>query len=245
MACPTTFQELQNLPCFVINMDKDANRFEQCKTRLDNAGFTNVLRWRAVDGNIKDELAAGWAMHGNPSFDATDARFMDTENSGFKQGIMLSHMGVWKHMITNDVPWAIIWEDDVVFHKDWASLAPAYFDATPKDYDLLYMGHHCGCGKPFQILKVPVFCCQAMVVSLDGIKTLYSRILNEPNGIRTLDCLIYEFMVQTFTENKPFCNWYAWNAEMFPDETVSKHPQHAHKDTGLVFQEYIQERTHH
>ena len=170
---------------------------------------------------------------------------MDTANSGFKHGTLLSHMGVWKHIIDAKIPWAIIWEDDVLFHKDWATLAPAYFEGTPKDYDLLYMGHHCGCGRPFQILKVPVYCSHAMVVSLNGAKTIYERFLTEPNGVRTIDCLINHFMMQALTENKAFCNWYAWNAEMYPDETASKHPQHAHKDVGLVFQEYVQERTHH
>jgi hypothetical protein len=34
-----------------------------------------------------------------------------------------------------------------------------------------------------------------------------------------------------------FCNWYAWNAEMFPDATAVKVFEHEQKDQGLIFQE--------
>jgi GR25 family glycosyltransferase involved in LPS biosynthesis len=227
-------------------MDKDKDRFEQCKSRLVNAGFANIVRWSAVNGKDSELVSNEWAKHGTHiKFDESDVRFMDTVSSGFKQGTLLSHMSLWKHFMTKEIAYGIVIEDDVIFHKDWDTLAPEYYTNTPNDYDMVYMGHHCGCGKPYQILRVPVFCTQAMIVSLNGATTLYNRFLNEPNGVRTIDCLINTFMTQALVQNKPFCNWYVWNAEMYPDETASKHPQHAHKDMGLVFQEYIQERTHH
>jgi hypothetical protein len=36
-----------------------------------------------------------------------------------------------------------------------------------------------------------------------------------------------------------FCNWYAWNAEMFPDITANKVPDFKDKDTGLIFKENL------
>jgi len=90
-----------------------------------------------------------------------------------------------------------------------------------------------------------VYCLQAVIITHAGAQTLYHKIVSEPLGVRTIDCMIATFMAQHLQTGPTFLKWYAWNAESFPDKSVTKHPQHAHKDQGLVFQEYIQERTHH
>ena len=246
MTIPQTWEELLNGPVYVINMDRDSDRLITCTERLSKAGFTNINRWKAVDGRM-DNISEEWSKYGNPLFDSSDTRFLDIKESPFKQGAILSFLGLYKHIIDNNIPWVVIFEDDVVFHNAWNELGPMYFNATPKDYDLLYMGHHCGCGKPYKILKVPVYCQHATILSLKGVTDIYNRVLSEPSGIRTLDCLINHFMYQSlaFPKVMPFSNWYVWNTEMFPDNTASKDPQHAHKDMGLVFQEYIKERSLH
>jgi GR25 family glycosyltransferase involved in LPS biosynthesis len=247
MAIPQTWEELLNGPVYVINMDRDSERLITCKERLSKAGFKNINRWKAVDGRM-DNISEEWAKHGSPLFDPSDTRFLDIKGSPFKQGTLLSYLALWKNIIDNNIPWLTIFEDDIVFHATWNELAPIYFNATPKDFGLLYMGHHFGYNDIIhKILKIPVYCTHAHVITLDGAKELYKRFLSEPSGVRTIDCMINYFMGSSLISPsaKPFINWYVWNASMFPDNTASKHPQHAHKDMGLVFQEYIKERSLH
>jgi GR25 family glycosyltransferase involved in LPS biosynthesis len=187
-----------------------------------------------------DDLNKAWSVHGSPKLDPSDHKFLDLKNHPYKQGNILSHMSIWKHMIDNDIPWAFTCEDDIVFHKDWKTLAPAYFNATPKNYDLCYVGHHCGCGRPYNILKVPVYCNQATIVTNEGAKKIYHQILNDPNGVRTNDCMLYDYMIKSLQNPaQEIFNWYAWNAEMFPDKTANKHPQKLDLDVGLAFQENL------
>lgn len=226
-------------PTFLINMDRQTERLASSWERLAAAGFTDVRRWVAVDGS-RDDMEAAWKAHGSPKFDPIDPPFADlSKGCPSKQGIALSHLDLLKHIVDTGISHAVIFEDDLVFHKDFAELAPQYFNATPKDYDMCYIGHHCGCGAPYQILNVPVYCTHAYMITHAGAKTLYDRILQEPAGVRTIDCIINHFMMRAYKHKVPFLTWYVWNGESFPDETARKHPDHANKDMGLVFQEWL------
>jgi GR25 family glycosyltransferase involved in LPS biosynthesis len=120
-------------------MDRCTERLALSESRIRNAGFKNVHRHRAVDGKNEGELQEAWARHGNPLLNMEDVEFVDTYKHG-KQGCSLSHFDVWKDIVDNSIPYAIIFEDDVEFHKDFATLAPTYWLNTPKDFDVLYMG---------------------------------------------------------------------------------------------------------
>lgn len=232
-----TWDEIQAAPAYVVNMDRQPDRLQVSTRRMADAGYTNIIRWRATDGRT-DDLDAAWKAHGSPKLDAHDIHFVNVADHPYKQGTLLSHLSLWKHIINNEIPVATIFQDDIVFHKDWHQLAPAYFEAMPKDFQMCYMGHHCGCGLPYEILRVPVYCDHAVIITLAGARILYDRILREPDGVRTIDCIIHDFQVKDVHEGVPFLNWYAWNAERFPDDTVQKNPEHGHKDQGLVFQDY-------
>jgi hypothetical protein len=86
---------------------------------------------------------------------------------------------------------------------------------------------------------------QSVLITNEGAKYLIDKILYYPKGVRTLDCMINDAMSQALINQDPgtdgisndFCNWYVWNAEMFPDETALKFPQFIEKDKGLIFQE--------
>lgn len=236
---------LLEAPAFLISLDRQPTRYASASERVSAAGYVDVRRWAAVDGKqenaLESGLAAEWAVHGSPKFDPRDTWFADLSlGHTHKQGTVLSHLNLLKHIIDNAIPLANVFEDDIVFHKDFATLAPAYYGATPKDYDMLYIGHHCGYGAPYHILSVPVYCTHAYVITLAGAKILYNRMINDPVGMRAIDCQINDFMVQAYMNKVPFLKWYVWNAEFFPDPTASKHPNSGHKDMGLVFQECLE-----
>lgn len=232
------WDDIVHAPVYVVNLDRQPQRLTTSIDRIRATGFNNVSQWKAVDGQNTDDLVTAWvSVCGIPKFDPSDEPFA---SHPYKQGIFLSHITLWKHIMEQDAPYTVIFEDDVVFHKDWHTLAPAYYDATPKDYDVLYMGHHCGYGKPSHILNIPVFCLQAMIVTKAGAAKLYNKILGDPAGVSTIDVMLFRYMCDAYRNNKPdtLCTWYCWNGEHFPDDTASKYPEHAHKDQGLVFQEW-------
>jgi len=254
---PTTWGEFLDGQTFIINLERKPERLEKSMKRIKEAGFTNIKRFPAIDGrsaNAIDTMAQLWKTeHGNPQFEPTDGKFNDPINHPHHQAIMLSHLAVLKEIINNRIPWSIVFEDDVVFHRNWELLAPKYFEITPPNYDMLYMGHHCGCGFDAHVARIPVYCLQAYGITLAGAEILYNKIINEPRGVRTIDCMLWDYMCEALqkpiqppdeTENAPpprpegYINWYAWNGEQFLDKTAKKNPEYAHKDQGLVFQEY-------
>jgi len=253
---PSSWGDFLDGHVFIINLDKKPERLQNALARVKDAGFTNINRFVAIDGKTADMPNIWNTEHGNPRFEPTDGKFNDPINHPHHQAIMLSHLGVLKEIIEKEIPWSIVFEDDVVFHNKWDILAPKYFEITPPNYDMLYMGHHCGCGFDAHVARIPVYCLQAYGITLEGAKILYKKIIEDPAGVRTIDCMIWDYMCeclrnplnippkdaeqQNSLPERPigFINWYAWNGEQFPDTVAKKDPTTAHKDQGLVFQEY-------
>lgn len=233
-----TYADLLNAPCFVVNMDKCQERLKLSIDRIKAAGFTNVKRFRATDATV-DSLPDAWAAHGSPKFDPSDTEFVDYPG---KQGCMLSHLFLWKHIIDNNVASAVVFEDDVCFHRDWERLAPKYFEYTPQDYDVLYMGSQMDIVTKGHITRVPVFCTHAYVITLEGATKLYNLLVHEPRGVRTIDCMLIDhmkaMMFDTTKLDAPMLFvWYVWNATMLPDPKAFQSADWAKRNSGLVFQD--------
>jgi hypothetical protein len=157
----------------------------------------------------------------------------------FIPAILLSLLNLLKHIIDNNLQIATIFEDDIIFHKNWNALAYKYYEITPNDFDMIYIGQHCGKGFNSHVAKdFPIYALHAFIITLDGAKYLYNKIINDPDGVWTSDCMIFKYMSNKHSEKDEFLTWYIWNSDMFPDNTYSKHPTHGNKDGGLVFQEY-------
>lgn len=236
---------LLSLPVFVINMDRCVDRLQATMKNIKDAGFMNINRFRAVDATNPDELATAWKVHGDPQFDPARIEFVKYKG---EQGCMLSHLNAWKHIIDNKIPMAVVFEDDVYFHKDWEKLSKLYWGSTPPPpmWDILFMGNQMEIKAPGEILRVPVYCSHAYVLTLNGAQRLYNHVLSKsafPNGICAIDCLLIETMwklcmQQTpITESAPF-NWLVWNGTMFRDERATIDPEWTKRNTGIVFQDH-------
>lgn len=90
-------------PIYVINLDRDVERWQRMQQVTRAADLPNVQRFSAINGK-------------------------DMENDKFKEGTTwlgrqlqpvgvlgcaMSHMALWKKIVADKVPWAIILEDDV------------------------------------------------------------------------------------------------------------------------------------
>lgn len=226
---------LSSCPAFVINMDKCKDRWDKATVRISDAGFQNVHRFRGVDATT-DDLALAWQQHGSPNFDPYDTEFVTYKG---KQGCMLSHLNLWKNeIIDKKLPMAVVFEDDVCFHSVWHQLAPRYWDATPKEFDVLYIGSQIDWYIDGHIIKTPVFCTHAYVITLQGATLLYDTLLKDPAGVRTIDCMLIDHM-KRHVFRKVTCpfDWYVWNGMPFPEKDALADPHWAKRNTGLVFQD--------
>jgi len=228
-----TWTHVLNLPSFVVNMTECSERLALTQDRLSKAGFTQLHRWDAVDARDPVQLGNGWNMVGNPAFAKTDAEFIEYKG---KQGCFLSHILLWQHIIDNGIEIANVFEDDVCFHNQWHELAHKYWEATPRDWDVLYMGSQIDYMMPSHILRTPVFCTHAYVITLEGARKCLSATLGDPDGVRTIDCMLIDAMKADLMGVKP-CpfNWYAWNGTLFADPAAFT--KWEKRNSGLVFQD--------
>ena len=221
-----TFNDLLNAPCNVINLAKNTERWKISEERIKQAGFTNFERFNAID---TDHLEENWKLLNNPK--VAHNKDVYFEKYLGKQGCFLSHMFIWKDIIEKEIPYTTIFEDDVLFHHDWNNLAPAYFKNTPNNYDILYLGAQFEAVSEFHIDKVPVYCTHAYVITFEGAKKLYNLILNNTDGVYTIDGMLLELM------KKGAFNWYVWNGQTFypsPDELNNRCSS---RNNGLVYQD--------
>ena len=242
---PKTWQEFLGAPVFVISLARCEDRWETTRGRLADAGFLDIRRWDAVDAadagtgtGANDALTSGWLRHGEPKMDASDHEFCVSYRG--KQGCMLSHLDLMAHVIAERIPYFIVMEDDVLFHPQWPVLAPAFYDATPKDYDLLYMGSQLEATSQYSIVRLPCFCTNAMAMTLAGAEKVYRFLLSQPRGVRTIDCMLKDhqtMVIAVGTGARAAFEWYVWNGALFPTETAVMDKDWTKRNTGLVFQD--------
>jgi GR25 family glycosyltransferase involved in LPS biosynthesis len=219
-------------------MDKCTDRLDIATTRIKDVNFRNVSRFAGLDSET-DDLHAAWAKFGSPKFDPSDPEFVKYPG---KQACALGHYNIWIDIIQKNIPYAVVFEDDVEFHKEFKNLAPIYWLNTPRDFDILYFGAQIESPhitKDDHIVVAPVFCTHAYVITHAGAKKLYDICINDPRGTRTIDCMIIDKMHHALATNGNECAfmWYAWNATGFQDENRFKRKDWAKRNMGLVFQD--------
>ena len=234
---PTTYQEFLDAPCKIINLDRNVDRFNTSLERIHAAGFTNVSRFSAVNAKDTDALRRGWEMVGFPNIAYRYDMSIMTQLG--VQGCFLSHFAIWKEIIDNKIPYMMVFEDDVLFHSKWHELCPQYFEHTPKDYEIIYLGNRNDNEKTACIHKnVPVYCTHAMLLTYNGVKKLWDMLLNLSIGVYPIDDMIRGAMIGM--KNTHPMSIYTWNvADFFPCDLHKMSFEWTRRNNGLVFQDEI------
>ncbi|MGI9254002.1 MAG: glycosyltransferase family 25 protein, partial [Thermomicrobiales bacterium] len=213
---PATWQEMLAAPTFVINLDRTPDRLGSAMERIQTAGYQDVRRVRAVDGQLPDELAHAWAALGNPPFLKDRQDFV---NQLGHQGCFLSHVSVWQRIVDEDIPWATIFEDDVLFHSEWETLAQAFYRVTPPETSVVWLG----CSTPSlvlpatPILRIPVFGTYAVMVSNAGARRLLHIALGNERGVTIIDQAMFAAQSAELAAESTDGWWAVWNGVDFPD----------------------------
>jgi len=219
-----TWDDILKGPSVVLNMDSASDRLPIIMKRIQDAGFTNIQRLPAIDGRAQD-MKVLWKQNtaNNPSW-----KF----DSDGQAACTLTHMLIWRDMIIKKIPYLTVFEDDVMFHKDWEFLAPQFYEQTSKDLDILYLGSQFGAipSEP-KVMKRSLFCTHAYVVTLQGAKKLHDMMYYAPD-IYVIDCMIKNMLMDI---PSPHLKWQCWNATMNHDE--GRHNAHECRNDGLVYQD--------
>jgi len=116
-------------PLFVINLERSSDRRASIAAQLDELGIDFEI-FPATDGArlSPSELA----QYDEQYVIGQIARPM----SPSEVGCYLSHVRIWKKMVEEDIPWAVVLEDDVDIHDDLTGILAA-IDTIPFKWDFI------------------------------------------------------------------------------------------------------------
>ena len=236
MPLPSKWSEVCNAKAVVMGLKRYAFRREYCGAKLSQLGF-NVELVDSFDG-FNDDVDKALADLG--------VKFNPELRPGHK-GCSYTMMREWKRFLDSDDEYRIFFEDDAIGHLDLnKGLGQTFWDATPKDFDILYMGNMMNPSDPALaeptalVVQVPTYCLHAYILTRKGAEKMFNLALTSANPLNMLDIQLVQWQVAGLI------NWRCWNGvwtqksyptfdeglpwQAFPDVIT---PQ---KDTGLFWQ---------
>ena len=87
---------------FVINLENRPDRWNTTQERLKSIGINNAKKWVATQGDPQLKMRASLS---------------EEQMSKNEYACYMSHRRLWEHIYKSKIPYAIIFEDDIVFEK--------------------------------------------------------------------------------------------------------------------------------
>jgi hypothetical protein len=117
---------------YVINLKKDSKKLESVSKELNKQDIV-FERFDAINGSTI----------------INDNRFKPICNNfcgyGIK-GCALSHRTIWENSLKEGYETVAIFEDDIIFNKDFNTILQLNYEYIPKDFDIIYLGTMFECG---------------------------------------------------------------------------------------------------
>jgi GR25 family glycosyltransferase involved in LPS biosynthesis len=222
------FINILNQPAFVIHIEEySPDRKDFFSKNIKEAGYKNMIIFEGVKAKNNDDLNNCIKEFGNVK--------LHKDLCNGQKGCLFSHLKLYKHIISNNIPICTIFEDDVCFHPNWQTLSSNYYNNTPKNFDIIFIGNQLDECK--HNIKVPAintcssFCTHAYIITLNGAKKLLTYLLNW--DYNTIDVQKYvghpltglfciDIMIKNIQERmnkkklKKNINWYCWNGTRYP-----------------------------
>jgi len=161
-------------PAYVINLDRCPERYERSFNRIQQAGFSLVERFPAIDAKNKEILEKEWLKY--PQF-----KTKYFYRSIGEQGCFLSWINLLVSLRNAKHPFVTVFEDDVVFDSTFdETTVNEYWENTDKDFDMIYLGY-IPAGSLMSLKKIHssfVWTTHAIVFSYKGICNVLDCLLN-------------------------------------------------------------------
>ncbi len=244
------FDFILNQPAFVIHIEElSPERKDFFTENIKNAGFKDMRIFKGVMAKDNKVLRDTIEEFNNINF--------HKDMSLGAIGCLLSHLKIYKHIIQNKIQVCTIFEDDVHFHPNWSELAFKYYENTPKNFDLIFMGNQIDeCittpKKVQAINNCSAFCLHAYIITYQGAQKLLKYLLhwdyNTPDsekyvghpltGLFAIDIMIKNIQDRMNKKKlKKTIYWYCWNGTNFKCKYNSPIKVNINsRNTGLVFQ---------
>jgi GR25 family glycosyltransferase involved in LPS biosynthesis len=245
------FETLQNFPAFIINVPElSPERGDPAYLNVKNAGYKNIILFKGVNGKNENEVTEALNLFNNFKFD-----FWCSKGN---IGCNLSMLKVMLNIVDNNIEYATIFEDDIIFHDEWERLSKGFYANTPNNFDVIYMGNQIDeCKFENQVPRInrkSCFCMHALIVSNKGAKKILDLILNwdynseyatkcmgrTADGITNCDIILKNYQDRILNKeiNPNTFIWYCWNGTRNPC-SYNKLPldnNRTCRNTGMVFQ---------
>jgi len=242
------FNYILNQPAFVIHIEEySPDRTSFFTKNIQDAGYTNMQIFEGVKAKNNDELDKCISEFGNIK--------LHKDLGAGQKGCLLSHLKLYRHIISNNIQICTVFEDDVHFHPDWKNLSNKYYNNTPKNFDIILMGNQldeCKANNNIPLInKCCTFCTHAYIITIEGAKKLltfllkwdYHKALKDGNNEALTGLFCIDVMIKNIQERmnkgslKKYINWYCWNGTKFQCD-FNKLPLRGNdvRNTGLVFQ---------
>lgn len=243
------FDFILSQPAFVIHIEElSPDRTSFFTNNILNAGYTDMRIFEGVNSHKPEVLNECMNEFGNKPLHKDLGRG--------QIGCLFSHLKLYKHIILNNIQVCTIFEDDVHFHPEWNKLAPYYYNNTPKNYDILFIGNQLDDKRYTNNIPIvnhlSTFCTHAYIITIEGAQKLltylltwdyYSKINTEYAGHPLTGLFCIDIMIKTIQDRmnkgelQKYINWYCWNGTHFQCQH-NRLPLTGNniRNTGLVFQ---------
>ena len=127
--------ELYNeVPIYVINLERRPDRKEEIKTKLDNLGIKNYEFVNAIDGKqlTEDDLST--------HYNNVRAKDIHREMKKTEVACALSHIECAKNIVANNLDYAIVLEDDAELTYEFKQFLKDFKLNSNYDFDFLILG---------------------------------------------------------------------------------------------------------
>lgn len=153
MTLPVTFAELMTRGGVMITLPRHQARADYSRQKLTDAGFKNIQSYTGVDGFSEDLSKYPWKLK---------------DMGPGQKGIAVTTLNLYKKVVDENLPYLLIFEDDVLPHPDIANLGELWWQETPKDFDFLFLGNQMNPYSTAKVVSQPCFCLHAYIVSNKG-----------------------------------------------------------------------------
>jgi len=149
-----------NVKIFIINLDRSGDRYNDIKKQFDSNNLS-YERFSAVDGytlpiiNQEGEKFTGLDIKNNPSLLSldnnytvmcpseninyhADSKILDRTLAAGELGCYCSHREIWLKMVKENIPYALIVEDDAILNDDFRNKFLIMLKYLPAKWDLIY-----------------------------------------------------------------------------------------------------------
>lgn len=105
---------------FCINLESNRERWNKMEEKFNRLNM-KVTRWNASNGKDNQDP------------------FYECLNDGQK-GCSQSHINIWRHIVENNLEYALILEDDACFDKEWKTKLDDFFESNQdNEWDAVFL----------------------------------------------------------------------------------------------------------